>query len=165
MTTYRISSTTGIELDRIEAPISIRQSVRAQIEGRAREAARKQHERNHWRLDCHRDGSLSWQESVSRGEATIDSQAEGFAAIPTLATVANGCRCDCSWCADGVEYADRDTDWDAIEYYEREMEQALAEIPVGYFADEDERRDAYSLWCAECGAESEPIETPEGAAE
>lgn len=63
------------------------------------QVARKAHEQNYERLDCHRDGTLSWQEDVTADTRTIDDQAVEFAAIPTLAIVGTGSQgCECDWC-------------------------------------------------------------------
>lgn len=131
-----------VDLDDASPP-TLRALVREQISRRALQAATHEHYDGYWRLDVYRDGSLSWQESVSGDEQTIDEEADGFKAIPTLAYVGTGsCKCHCEACnnpdaADPEEYDHSD----AVEWIERDMERALDEIAVGYFDDEDEDGD------------------------
>ena len=144
------------------ATTTIRQTIIDSISDRAAEYEHKSHELNYEKLHVYRDGELRWTESINASDDIIDSEAEGFAAIPSLATTGAGsCSCNCDYCnevysAKAEEYAIeqgrkyvRDekyaTHEDAINDavansdlsdIETMMLEALDEIPVGYFRDE-----------------------------
>ncbi len=110
----------------------------------AKEAAEKSHERNYEKLHVRRDGAVDWFESINKSDDLIDDGADQFCAIRSVITVGTGsCACNCDHCADeGYEnkadaIADAISDG-AIEEYEEQMIAAFAEIPVGYFDDEEE---------------------------
>ena len=115
----------------------------------AKEAAEKSHERNYEKLHVHRDGTVSWFESIDRSDDLIDDGAGHFCAIRSVITVGTGTyACNCDHCEDDGYETKADAIADAISdgaipEYEEQMVAAFAVIPVGYFDDEEEADAAY----------------------
>jgi hypothetical protein len=143
---------------------TLRQKVADSIPKCAVEAERQSHDLYYYKLLVYRNGSLSWSQFVTASEGTIDPEANHFAAIPDLCCVGRGsCACDCDYCSsvysaeeeqnaieDGVEYnrgekytsredaiADALSNGDCdLSDVRARMLEALDDIPIGYFYDE-----------------------------
>jgi hypothetical protein len=146
--------------------MTLREKATQNIVASAPEYAAYEHERNYRKLHVRRDGSVAWSEFIDRHSDLIDEQAQGFAAVPSVATVGTGsCMCNCDYCIsvydaaeeataieDGREYK-REEKWESRAEAVREAVAAsdlagieemmlarLDEIPQGYFNDEDALR-------------------------
>ena len=130
------------------ATTTARETARQLVIDSVSEAAHKSHERNYEKLHVHRDGTVSWFESINRSDDLIDSEADGFALIPSVITVGTGgYACNCDYCNDIGKVIDGEvlTAEDAIgnavgdadlSDMEADMLRNFDEIPVGYFGDE-----------------------------
>lgn len=116
--------------------MTIRETIlETSINDQVGEAIQHTHDANYHRLEVLRDGTLRWREDVDQATRTIDEDADRFAPIPTLTIEGNGSiPCNCDWCAeDAIEEPEADT----LSAMADKMAGALAEIPDGYFEDED----------------------------
>lgn len=142
----------------------LRDTARQNVIDSVTEYATNSHLRNYYTLHIRRDGSVSWFEAPDANSDLIDPDASGFAAIASVGqTGCGGFGCNCQWCNEvynareeaealdtGREYnrankyasqddaiyeAVSDSDLSGVEEM---LLNALNEIPVGYFSDEDE---------------------------
>ena len=110
--------------------MSIREDVKDAFHKEADSARENSHQRNYHTLCVRRNGTFFWMEGASASTRCIDPNAAGFAAFPDLIQVGTGSvDCECESCED-------DSDFDP-NYYLESMTQALDEIEVGYFDDEE----------------------------
>ena len=144
------------------ATTTIRETARQSVIEQATEYCRLSHERDYSKLHVYRDGSVRWNEFNNESSDIIDSDADHFCAIQSVATVGTGSYCcNCQHCnevynaveeeraiEDGRKY-DKDSKYatfaeaitDAIGASDiGEVEEMLAKnfdaIEVGYFTDE-----------------------------
>jgi hypothetical protein len=124
---------------------TLRDKVRAAIIDEVPERAAREHRRNYHRLHIWRDGTVSWSEYIDQHSDTIDSQADHFCAVKSACLVGTGSYlCNCDYCEDdGFETVEEaianavcDGDNNQIE---ADMLDALDQIEIGYFDDEDEK--------------------------
>jgi hypothetical protein len=147
---------------RTETPL--RSAARQSVIDSVSDCAAYGHQRNYHKLHIGRDGYVRWAEHINQSDDIIDSGAERFSAIPSVACAGTGSICcNCDYC-DEVYYAgDEQLAKDQGHYYDRDAKYAdedeaiadavansdlsgleadmLAEfdaIPAGYFNDEEE---------------------------
>jgi hypothetical protein len=133
--------------------MTLRETARQSVSEELTTAAQLGHETNYNKLHIYRDGTVSWTESINRSDDLIDSQAEGFCAIPSVITTGNGSiSCNCDYCneigneVDGVEYTAKDAIQDAVADSDLTdtldmMLNNFDEIAIGYFDDETANED------------------------
>lgn len=150
-----------------ETTLSLREQAGGLIGEEVAQAEKYSHQRHYHKLHVHRDGTVDWFYSFNRSDDLIDREARGFAAIPSVITVGvGGTSCNCDYCnniydptveAEAIEEGrpyDRDEKFNSQEDalraavsdsdlsgLEHAMLKKLAEIPVGYFDDEEEEED------------------------
>ena len=139
--------------------IKARQAVIAAVP----DAATHQHRPNYHKLLIERDGTANWTEFLNKWEDLIDSDAYGFAAVPSVACVGTGAVvCNCEHCNDVYNAVDEARAIEEGREYDRSEKYATAEeaisdavansdldsleidmlaefeaIPLGYFDDEE----------------------------
>jgi len=143
---------------------TLRTTARELIVASVTECAEYDHMRNYRKLHVYRDGSINWSECINKSDDIIDSQAEGFQAVQSVACVGTGSiDCNCDYCNEvynaeseafaherGREY-DKSTKYDSqaeaiadavsnsdLSGLEADMLAEFDSIPVGYFNDEPE---------------------------
>jgi hypothetical protein len=101
------------------------------------------HKRNYWKLHIWRDGRITLDESINQSDDLIDSQADHFCPVPSIITIGTGSvPCNCDWCQDeGYDSLD-EAIADAVSEggcdVGVDFDEAIGNIPVGYFDDEEE---------------------------
>ena len=143
--------------------MTLRETARALVTEEVAPRAEYEHKRNYHKLHVNRDGTIGWSECINRSDDLIDSQADHFAPIPSVACVGTGnFACNCDFCNevysedDELNAKDRGEEYDRSAKYESESEaitDAICEsdlsdleadmladfdrIPIGYFDDEE----------------------------
>jgi hypothetical protein len=152
------------EIGRGMTETTLRSTARQAVIKSVSEAAAYDHQRNYHKLHIDRDGDVRWTEHINQSDDIIDSGADHFAAIPSVAVAGTGSICcNCDYC-DEVYYAEdeqlakdqgRDYDRDAkyadegeaiadavansdLSGLEADMLAEFDAIPAGYFNDEEE---------------------------
>jgi hypothetical protein len=143
---------------------TLRETARQTVIDSVPERAANEHRRNYRKLHVYRDGDVHWTEHINHSDDIIDSGADHFAAIPSVACVGTGSYvCNCDYCnevyseQDEALAAEQGREYDKAAKYQDDEEaisdavansdlsdleaDMLAEfdqIPVGYFSDEEE---------------------------
>ena len=143
---------------------NLRSSARQTVIDSVSERATYEHKRNFHKLHVYRDGDVRWTEHINRSDDIIDSGADHFAAIPSVACVGTGsytCNCDfrnevysekdeayaieqgreydkaAKYADDDEAIADAVANSDLSDL-EADMLAEFDAIPAGYFSDEED---------------------------
>ena len=142
---------------------SLRSAARQAVIDAVAVRAAHEHQRNFHKLHIYRDGHLRWSEHINQSDDIIDSRADQFGPIPSVACVGTGTHsCNCEYCNEvysatdeayaieqgeeydkSTKYADRyEAIADAVanadlSELEADMLAQLDAIEIGYFDDEE----------------------------
>jgi hypothetical protein len=143
--------------------MTLRETARVLVIEEVAPRAEYEHQRNYHKLHINRDGTIGWSECINKSDDLIDSRADHFAPIPSVACVGTGSfACNCDFCNEvyneadeqhakdaGREYdrankyeSESDAIMDAVcesdlSYLEADMLADFDRIPIGYFDDEE----------------------------
>lgn len=117
--------------------MNIRGQIKKNIEDAQynRKVAEKGHQNNYHTLYVMPDGDVYWSEEVDSNSQDYIRYSNPIKYVAALATTGTGSvKCDCDWCREDEE---PEFEYDELYYIESRLIEALDNIDIGYFDDEE----------------------------